>query len=57
MEKGHCIICHSDDVELTDEHVIPDALGGCYHVKNVCKSCNSILGRTVDINLIYRRWR
>ena len=51
MQKGHCIICHSDDVELTDEHVIPEALGGCYHSYNVCKSCNSILGSKVDAQL------
>ena len=25
MKKGHCIICHRDEVELSDEHVIPDA--------------------------------
>lgn len=36
--KTHCIICHSDNVEASDEHVIPEALGGVYHIYNVCKS-------------------
>lgn len=39
-QYGHCIICHQDNVELNDEHVIPKAIGGCYHVFNICKDCN-----------------
>lgn len=38
---GHCIICHQDNVPMSDEHVIPKAIGGCYHVFNVCGDCNS----------------
>ncbi len=38
---GHCIICHRDNVPMSDEHVIPKAIGGCYHVYNVCDDCNS----------------
>lgn len=45
---GHCIICHQDDVELSDEHVIPDAIGGYIHCYKVCKECNSHLGDHVD---------
>lgn len=37
---------------MTDEHVIPDSLGGYYHIYNVCKSCNSKLGDTVDSKLV-----
>ncbi len=51
MKTGHCIICHKDNVELTDEHVIPDVLGGYYHINSVCKTCNSKLGENVDIKL------
>lgn len=51
MKTGHCIICHKDNVELTDEHVIPDVLGGYYHIYSVCKTCNSKLGENVDIKL------
>ena len=50
--KGHCIICHQDDVELSDEHVIPDAIGGYIHCFKVCKECNSHLGENVDSHLL-----
>lgn len=50
--KGHCIICHKNNLELTDEHVIPDSLGGSYHIFSVCKNCNSYMGRFADISLI-----
>lgn len=50
--KGHCIICHRDNVELSDEHVIPEAIGGYYHIYNVCKDCNSKLGDHVDNHLL-----
>ena len=55
MKKGHCIICHRDEVELSDEHVIPDAIGGYYHIYNVCKNCNSNLGNCVDSYLL-KHW-
>ena len=50
--KGHCIICHQDDVELSDEHVIPDAIGGYIHCYRVCAECNSHLGDHVDAHLL-----
>ncbi len=50
--KGHCIICHQDNVELSDEHVIPDAIGGYIHCLKVCKNCNSHLGENVDSHLL-----
>lgn len=49
---GHCIICHADGVELTDEHVIPDAIGGYIHSRKVCKDCNSRMGDHVDNQLL-----
>lgn len=45
-----CIIC-MEIKESSDEHVIPDALGGVYHIYNVCKDCNSFLGQFVDCRL------
>lgn len=51
-QKGRCIICHTNDAEMSDEHVFPDAIGGCYHIFTVCKKCNSFLGESVDIHLI-----
>jgi len=37
---------------MSDEHVIPDSLGGYYHIKSVCKQCNSELGKNVDSPLV-----
>ena len=52
--KNTCIICRKNKKkdELTDEHVIPDAINGHYHIKCVCKKCNSNLGNSVDSFLI-----
>ncbi len=49
-----CIICRTeqDQSEMSDEHVIPDSLGGYYHIYNVCRPCNSKMGETVDSPLI-----
>lgn len=55
MEKkqmGHCIMCHQNCVELSDEHVIPKSIGGYYHIYNVCKKCNSSLGAKIDPLLV-----
>ena len=49
---GYCIICRKNNTLLSDEHVIPDAIGGHYHIYNVCKKCNSILGDNIDIKLL-----
>lgn len=49
---GHCIICHRDNVTLSDEHIIPDSMGGYIHCYNVCKDCNSKLGDSVDKQLM-----
>lgn len=31
-KKGFCIICRKDEQEMSDEHVIPEAIGGYYHI-------------------------
>ena len=36
---------------LNDEHVIPDSLGGYYHIYNVCVVCNGNTGSLVDTHL------
>lgn len=43
-----CIICNRNQVEASDEHIIPKALGGYMHTWKVCKECNSIMGHKVD---------
>lgn len=52
--KNKCIICREkkEKVEMSDEHVIPDSLNGYYHIYNVCKECNSSMGRFVDAPLV-----
>lgn len=47
-KKGKCIICREENVEMSDEHVFPEAIKGHYHVYNVCKVCNSKMGEHVD---------
>ena len=49
-----CIICRAEKAQncFNDEHVIPDSLGGYYHIRTVCVDCNSRLGREVDSPLV-----
>lgn len=50
--RGFCIICRENNKVMSDEHVIPYALGGRYHVYNVCVVCNGKLGEFVDTPLL-----
>ncbi|MFV5659519.1 HNH endonuclease [Acinetobacter pittii] len=49
-----CIIClippneNDKDTLLTDEHIVPEFIGGKIVVKNVCKKCNSKLGHSLE---------
>lgn len=47
-----CIICRKQNVQGTNEHIIPKALGGYMHTWSVCKTCNSRLGDNIDNLLI-----
>ena len=49
-----CIICRQEfnKEKLSDEHVIPDSLGGYYHIYSVCGECNKNLGTIIDPKLI-----
>jgi len=42
-----CIICKKPE-ELTDEHIIPEFLGGNLKIKRVCKPCNEKMGDTFE---------
>lgn len=42
-----CIFCLQEKPS-SDEHVIPDSIGGTLHIKEVCRECNSTLSRLVD---------
>ena len=52
----NCIICRKQKTEFSDEHVIPDSLGGYYHIYNVCKQCNSDMGSNVDSELVNHKF-
>ena len=51
-----CIICRQNytaaNNKLSDEHVIPDSLGGYYHIYNVCDECNKRMGEIIDPKLV-----
>lgn len=47
-----CIICWKTADVLSDEHVIPEGLGGHYHITSVCRDCNSRLGHHIDSKLV-----
>ena len=53
--KGHCILCHRDNQIMSDEHVIPEAIGGYLHIDTICKECNSKLGANID-KLLVDNW-
>lgn len=42
-----CIFC-LEEKPPSDEHVIPDSIGGTIHITEVCRECNSDLSRLVD---------
>ncbi len=44
---GGCILCRSNE-EMTDEHIIPEALGGRLYARFLCKPCNDKLGHTIE---------
>lgn len=52
----NCIICREKTNDFSDEHVIPDSLGGYYHIYTVCKQCNSDLGSNVDSALVSHKF-
>ena len=42
-----CILCRNER-ELTEEHIVPDCVGGSLKPKLLCKDCNSTIGSTID---------
>ena len=42
-----CIICLANDA-LTEEHVIPEALGGDLTCYFLCKPCNDVFGSSFE---------
>lgn len=48
--SGTCIICMQQK-ELSDEHIVPEFLGGTLKVANVCQTCNSLMGKDFERRL------
>jgi len=46
----YCIFCFRSDleVEFSKEHIFPQSIGGTLFINEVCKICNSALGRYID---------
>ena len=45
-----CFACRKTKI-LTDEHVIPQALGGRLKAKLYCKECNENFGKNIDTEI------
>ena len=48
--KGVCLLC-GEEAELSEEHIIPQCLGGILKTKIYCDFCNRKLGHEVDVTL------
>jgi len=46
----NCIFCNSS-YKFSEEHIIPESIGGSVIINDVCVDCNSKFGAEVDINL------
>lgn len=45
--SNQCILCLKSG-NLSEEHIIPEAIGGSLTIRFLCTDCNSSLGRTVE---------
>lgn len=55
-----CIICEfeKDKKAFSEEHIIPDSLGGTIKISDVCKECNEKMGIYIDspfVNYFFNR--
>jgi len=50
----YCIFCFRKNTEVAfnREHIIPQSIGGNLFIDEVCESCNSSLGRLIDIQIL-----
>ncbi len=58
LSERKCIICGKSESDFekndswSEEHIIPEALGGDIKINDCCKKCNSLLGETIDANFV-----
>ena len=45
-----CYVCEKNEAD-SDEHIIPNAIGGVLRAKILCKDCNSKFGDSCDAEL------
>lgn len=44
-----CVLCRGDSIEdPSDDHIIPQGLGGWVSIPNVCGTCNNVLGHELE---------
>src|SRR3954453_4972241 len=58
--KGYCIYCGRRDGILTDEHILPFGLGGCYLLpKSSCEDCQKLIHpvETICMRKMLRAYR
>ena len=49
--RSRCVYCGNPNDSPSEEHVIPEALGGRLTTWDVCASCNGRMGSEVDVTL------
>jgi len=54
IKSMSCVFCDSSD-GFSEEHIIPESIGGSVIIKRVCRDCNNILGSEADAELVANR--
>ena len=52
MKEFHCVYCGNLRSKRSEEHIIPDSLGGTLTIKDVCERCNSEIGSNIDAKFV-----
>lgn len=55
-----CPLCKNEVIELTEDHIVPKAMGGAGkghgNIQMICQNCNALKNVTID-RLLYRMWQ
>jgi len=52
MNDFYCIYCGKNCEKKSEEHIIPESIGGNLIIDNVCETCNSNIGSKVDAKFV-----